>query len=193
MNRAIPMAAGILAFVAGAYQGWSIPRLLHTASTYAETLRGLEDYTTSFHAFVMWLTTEAVASAIAALALILGGAMVLAGMPLGRGFVIVGCAIAVIHSCVGWMIATSMLHWFAEIGADDYGLLWFNIPNRSAIVVLSIVVPVVTVILAMLPATRRWCQETPEAGATETAAAQGDPAPTAKPTSEIADRHPPPG
>ena len=181
MNRAIPMAAGILAFVAGAYQGWSIPRLLHTASTYSETLRGLEDYTTSFHAFVVWLTTEAAAAAIAALALILGGAMVLAGKSLGRGFIVVGCAIAIIHSCVGWMVATSMLHWFAEIGADDYGLLWFNMPSRAAIVLLSIVVPVITVILVLLPATRRWCQGIPTGdAATETAAAQGDPAPTAE-------------
>ena len=176
MNRAIPMAAGILAFIAGAYQLWCIPRLLHTRSTYSETLRGLEDYTTSFHAFVVWLTTEAAAAAVAAIALILGGAMVLTGKSLGRGFVIAGCAITIIHTSVGWMIATSMLHWFAEIGADDYGLLWFNIPSRPAIVLLSIVVPAVTVILALLPATRRWCQGIPAgAAATETDAVQADP------------------
>jgi hypothetical protein len=181
MNRAIPMAAGILAFIAGAYQVWSIPRLVHTASTYSGTLRGLEDHTTSFHAFVVWLTTEAAASAVAALALILGGAMVLAGKSLGRGLIIAGCAIIIVHASVGWMIASSMLHWFAEIGADDYGLLWFSMPSRPAIVLLSIVVPTVTVILALLPATRRWCQGIPTgAAAAETVAAQNDPAPTAE-------------
>jgi hypothetical protein len=181
MNRAIPMAAGILAFIAGADQVWSIPRLLHTASTYSETLRGLEDHTTSFHAFVVWLTTKAAASAVAALALILGGAMVLAGKSLGRGLIIAGCAITIVHASVGWMVASSMLHWFAEIGADDYGLLWFNMPSRPAFVLLSIVVPTVTVILALLPATRRWCQGIPTgAAAAETVAAQNDPAPTAE-------------
>jgi hypothetical protein len=46
--------------------------------------QGLEQLTTSFHAFTVWLTTEAAAIGVAALALILGGGMVLAGV-LGRG------------------------------------------------------------------------------------------------------------
>jgi hypothetical protein len=181
MNRAIPMAAAILALVAGAYQAWCTSHLLHTASTYSDSLRGLEFYTTSFHSFVVWLTSEAVASVVAALALILGGAMVLARNSLGRGFIIVGCVVTVVHTGVGWVIATNMLHWFMEIGADDYGFLWFNMPSKLAIVLLSLAVPVITLILALLPATRRWCG----AGwagspATETGAAQADPAQTAE-------------
>jgi hypothetical protein len=161
MNRAIPMTAGILALAAGAYQAWCIPQLLHTASTYSDSLKGLEQYTTSFHAFAVWLTTEAAASAVAALALILGGAMVLAGRSLGRGFVIIGCVIALVHTGVGWVTANNMLHWFAEIGADDFAFLWFNMPSRLAIVLLSLVVPVITAILTLLPATRRWCGRIP--------------------------------
>jgi hypothetical protein len=177
MNRVIPMTAGILALIAGAYQAWCIPQLLHTASTYSDSLSGLEQYTTSFHAFTAWLTTEAAASAVAALALILGGAMVLAGKSLGRGFVIVGCVIAVVHTGVGWVTATNMLHWFTEIGADDYAFLWFNMPSRLAIVLLSLAVPVITAILTLLPATRRWCRRIPTGAlATETGAAQTDPA-----------------
>jgi hypothetical protein len=181
MNRAIPMAAGILALFAGAYQAWCTSQLLHTASTYSDSLRGLEFYTTSFHSFVVWLTTEAAASAVAALALILGGAMVLARKSLGRGFIIVGCVVAVAHTGVGWVIATNMLHWFAEIGANDYGLLWFNMPSRLGIVLYALALPVITAILAWLPATRRWCSAG-SAGAptTETDAAHADPAQTAE-------------
>jgi hypothetical protein len=162
MNRAIPMAAGILALFAGAYQAWCIPRLLHTASTYSDTLKGLELYTTNFQHFVVWLTTEAAMSLVAALALVLGGGMLLAGKSLGRGFIIVGCVIAGLHIGVGWVIVNRMLHWFAEIGAEDYAFLWFNMPSRLAIVLLSLVVPVITAILTLLPATRRWCQERPK-------------------------------
>jgi len=181
MNRAIPMAAGILALVAGAYQAWCTSQLLHAASTYSDSLRGLEFYTTSFHSFVVWLTTEAAASAVAALTLILGGGMVLAGKSLGRGLIIVGCVVAVAHTCAGWVIATNMLHWFAEIGANDYGSLWFNMPSRLAIVLLALVVPVITLILALLPATRRWGRAgLTGAPAAETGAAQADPAQTAE-------------
>jgi hypothetical protein len=179
MNRAIPMAAGVLALIAGAYQAWCTPQLLHTASTYSDTLRGLELYTTNFHHFVVWLTTEAAASLVAALALILGGGMVLAGKSLGRGFIIAGCVIAVVHTGVGWVIVNNMLHGFAEIGAEDYAFLWFNMPSRLAIVLLSLMVPVITAMLTLLPATRRWCQGIPaDTVTTETGAAQADPAQT---------------
>jgi hypothetical protein len=177
MNRVIPMAAGILALVAGAYQAWFTLHVLHTASTYSDSLKGLEFYTTSFHSFVVWLNAEAVASAVAALVLILGGAMVLAGKSLGRGFIIVGCVLTVAHTGVGWMIATNMLHWFADIGANEYGFLWFDIPSRLAIVLLALAVPVITVILVLLPATRQWCRGSlTGAPATETGTPQADPA-----------------
>jgi len=170
------MAAGIVALAAGAYQAWCVPQLLHAASMYSDILRGLEYYATSFHGFAVWLTTEAAASIVAALALILGGAMVLAGKSLGRGFVVVGCVIAVVHTGVGWVIANNMLHWFAEIGGDDYAFPWFNLPSRLTIALLSVIVPVIAAILVLLPATQRWCQGIPtDAVAAETAAAQTDP------------------
>jgi len=158
MNRTIPMTAGILALASGAYQAWCVPQLLHAASTYSEILRGLEQYTTSFHAFAVWLTTEAAASIVAALALILGGAMVLAGKSLGRAFVVVGCVIAFVHTGVGWVMANDMLHWFAEIGGDDSAFPWFNMPSMLAIGLLSVIVPVIAAILVLQPATRQWCQ-----------------------------------
>jgi hypothetical protein len=181
MNRAIPMAAGILALVAGAYQAWCIPKLLHIASIYSDTLKSLELYTTNFHRFVVWLTTEAAVSLVASVALILGGGMVLAGKSLGRGFVVIGCLMVVVHTGVGWVIVNNMLHWFAEIGGEDYAFLWFNMPSMLAIVLLSLAVPVITAMLTLLPATRRWCQGA-VAGAvgTEAGGAQTDSARTAE-------------
>jgi hypothetical protein len=182
MNRAIPMAASILALVAGAYQAWCIPMLLHTASTFSDTFTGHELYTTSFHRFVVWwLTIEAALSFVAALALILGGGMVLAAKSLGRGFIIIGCLIAVVHTGVGWVIVNNTLHRFAEIGAEDSAFLWFNALSRPAIVLLLVAVPVISAMLALLPATRRWCRGTPTgAVTTETGVAQADPARTAE-------------
>jgi hypothetical protein len=180
MNRAIPMATGILALVAGAYQAWCIPLLLHTATIFSVNLTGPELDTTSVHRFVAWLTTEAVVAFVAALALILGGGMVIAAKSLGRVFIIIGCLIAVVHTGVGWVIVNNMLHRFAEIGAEDYASLWFNMPSRLFIALPLVAVPVITAMLALLPATRRWCQRTPTGDlATETGAAQTDPAQTA--------------
>jgi hypothetical protein len=182
MNRAIPMAASILALVAGAYQAWCIPLLLHTASIFSGTFTGPEIYTTSFHRFVVWwLTIEAAVSFVAALALILGGGMVLAAKSLGRGFIIIGCLIAVVHTGVGWVIVNNILHRFAETGAQDYAFLWFNMSSRLVIVLPLVAVPVITATLALLPATRRWCRGTPTgAVTTATGAAQADPARTAE-------------
>jgi hypothetical protein len=194
MNRAIPMAASILALVAGVYQAWCIPALLHTSSTFSGTFTGPELYTTSFHRFVVWwLTAEAAVSFVAALALILGGGMVLATKSLGRGLIIIGCLIAVVHTGVGWVMVNNMLHRLAEIGAEDHAFLWFNMLSRLVIVLPLVAVPAITAILALLPATRRWCHRTPTGDlATETAAAQTDPVRTAKPISEIADSPAPP-
>jgi hypothetical protein len=182
MNRAIPMAAGILALVAGAYQVGCIPLLLHTASIYSDTFTGPELFTTSFHRFVVWwLTTEAAVSFVAALALILGGGMVIAAKSLGRGFIIIGCLMAVVNTGVGWVIVNNIMHRFAEIGAEDYAFQWFNMPGRLVIVLPLVAVPVITAMLALLPATRRWCHGTPTGDlATETGAAQTDPAQTAE-------------
>jgi hypothetical protein len=179
MNRAIPIAASILALVAGAYQALCIPVLLHTASTFSDTFTGPELYTASFHRFVVWwLTIEAAVSFVAALALILGGGMVLAAAKsLGRALIIIGCLMAVVHTGVGWVIVNNTLHRFAEIGAEDSNFLWFNALSRPGIVLVLVAVPVITAALTLLPATRRWCRGTPTgAVTTETGAAQADPA-----------------
>jgi membrane-bound metal-dependent hydrolase YbcI (DUF457 family) len=121
-------------------------------------VRGDTHYTTAFHDFVVSLRTEAALSGAAAIALFVGAVLLVVRKAAGRRLMVLGCVVVVAHTGIGWVVATKMLRWFVEIGADDYGLLWFNTPSKLAIVVLSFVAPAVTVILALHPATRRWCR-----------------------------------
>jgi hypothetical protein len=162
MNRAGGITAGVLALIVGGYQAWAAYRLMDVASTYSDGLdflvRGDTHYTTAFHDFVVWLHTEAALSGAAAIALLIGAVLLLVRKAAGWRLIVLGCVVVVAHTGVGWVVATKMLRWFIEIGAYDYGLLWFNTPSKLAIVVLSFVAPVVAVVLALHPATRQWCR-----------------------------------
>ena len=172
------MTASILALVAGAYQAWCIPQLLHAPRRPTRTASGpraVDDEFPCFHRVADHRGGSDRRRSARADPRRRHGAR---RSPRPR-FVIIGCVIAVVHTGVGWVPADNMLHWFAEIGADDYAFLWFNMPSRLASVLLSLVVPVITAILTLLPATRRWCRRIPTGAlATETGAAQTDPART---------------
>jgi len=155
MNCAIVIVAAVLALLAGAYQVWFAIQLPDHASTYSYATKGLEHYTMSLDHFVAWLRAEAALSAAAALALILGGWMMLTRTPVGRIFVIVGCLVVIVHTGVGWVVATKLLPWFTEMGATEEGFRWFNTPSKHAIVLLSLAVPVITGLVVLLPGARR--------------------------------------
>jgi hypothetical protein len=165
MNRAIAITAAIIALLVGGYQVWVAFQLSHVASTYSDDLdflvRGDTHYTKAFHDFVVWLHAEAALSGSSAIALLIGAVLLLVRKAAGRWLTVLASVVVVAHTSVGWVVATKMSHWFVEIGADDYGTLWFKIPSRLAIVVLSFLAPVVAVILALHPATRRWCRSDP--------------------------------
>jgi hypothetical protein len=149
-----------LALVVGGYQAWVAFQLTDVASTYSDGLdflvRGDTHYTTAFHDFVVWLRAEAALSGGAAIALLIGAVLLVVRRAAGRRLIVLGWVVVVAHTGIGWVVATKMLRWFVEIGADDYGLLRFNTPSKLAIVVLSLVGPVVAVVFALHPPTRRW-------------------------------------
>ncbi|QUR69465.1 hypothetical protein [Mycobacterium spongiae] len=168
MNRTIALTTGILAALLGAYQCWRAVRLLHIASIYSEVLRLLgrllENYTTPFHRFVVWLNAEAALAVGGALALLLGAAMMFARRPIAPTLIVSGSAIVIAHTGIGWVVATRMIHRFYAVGAHDAGLYWFDTPNRPAVVMLSFILPVIGAVLALLPATRRSLRGDPAGG-----------------------------
>ena len=155
MKREIAIVVAVLALLAGLYQGWSAIQLPNLASRYSDATKGLEHYTTSLVHFVVWLRVEAALSAGAAVALILGGVMMLTRKPVGRTLVVVGCLVVVAHTGVGWLVAATMLQWFTEMGATEEGLRWFDNPSKLTIVLLALALPIITGLLVLLPGTRR--------------------------------------
>ena len=155
MKREFAIVAAVLALLAGVYQFWLAIQLPNLASRYSYATKGLEHYTMSLVHFVVWLRVEAALSAVAALALTLGGVTMLARKPSGRTLVVGGCLVVIAHTGVGWMVAAKMADWFTEVGATEEGLRWFDTPSARTIVLLSLAVPVITVLLVLLPGARR--------------------------------------
>jgi glucose dehydrogenase len=115
----------------------------------------MEHYTVSLARFVVWLRVEAALSAVAALALIVGGSMLITRNQVGRTLVVLGCLVVVAHASVGWVAAAQMNHWFTVMGVGEEGLRWFDTPNRTSIVLMSVALPVITGISLLHPAVRR--------------------------------------
>ena len=155
MKREIAIAAAVLASLAGLYQGWFAIQLPNLASRYSDATKGLEQYTMSLVHFVVWLRIEAALSAGAAVALILGGVMMLTRKPVGRTLVLAGCPVVIAHTGVGWVVAARMLQWFTEMGATEEGLRWFDTPSNLTIALLALALPVITWLLVLVPGTRR--------------------------------------
>jgi hypothetical protein len=163
MTRVVVTLTGILALVAGGYQVWVAFQLLHIEPIYAGALGalpgysrypGVKHYEAVIHTFVWWPTTEVVLAAAAALALVLGASLVLIRKSTGRGLIIFGCLVVIVHTVIGWLLAT----WFVRAGASDIASLWFNTPSKRVIVALSFATPAVALAFVLLPATRRWCR-----------------------------------
>jgi hypothetical protein len=166
MTRVVVAITGILALVAGGYQTWVAFQLLHIEPIYAGALGslpaysrypGVKHYETVLHLFVWWPTAEVALAAAAALALVLGGSLVVIRKSIGRRLIIFGCLVVLVHTVGGWLLAT----WFIRAGASDIASLWFNTPSKRVIVALSLATPAVALAFAMFPATRRWCRKDP--------------------------------
>ncbi len=155
MNRAIAILTAVLVLLAGLYQAWFGIQLPDLASKYSYATKGLEQYTTSLVHFVVWLRVEAALSAVAALALIVGGVMVFARKPAGRTLVILGCLLAIAHTAVGWVVARIMAHWFTEMGAAEEGSRWFDTPSSLTIALMALALPVIAGLWVLLPG-RPW-------------------------------------
>jgi hypothetical protein len=160
MNRAGGITAGVLALAVGGYQAWVTFQLTDVASILSGSLGSIARFY-GWGAYepvlAAWPTVEVVLSAVAALVLVIGALMVLAGKSIGRRLIIAGCVIVVAHTSIGWAVAA----WFVHLGSSAVASLWFDTPSKLAIVVLSFVAPIVAVISALHPAMRRSCRGDP--------------------------------
>ncbi|MEE6179074.1 hypothetical protein [Mycobacterium sp. 050134] len=158
MRRSLPRAAAFLAVPVGAYQLWFASRHWQIASIYSTGIgflvQGHSHYPMTFHNFYLWLYGEAALSILGGLALIVGAVLIVRRSAAGAWWIVGGCAVVVAHTAVGWVVASKMVRWFAYVGADDYGLLWFNSPNRLVVVGVSFALPATAAALALTSGAR---------------------------------------
>ena len=152
MNRAGGITAGVLALVVGGYQAWVAFQLNDVASILSGGLGSLAHFFDYLHphepVLAGWPTVEVMLCAVSALVLVIGALLVLVGKSMGRRLLVVGCVLVVLHTSIGWAVAT----WFVHLGSSAIASLWFDTPSKLVIVVLSFVAPVVIVVLAALRA-----------------------------------------
>jgi hypothetical protein len=158
MRRTLAIATGGLALISGAYALWCALRLRRIASTYSNGIgflvHGHPHYSMTFRNYYLWLNGEAALAGVGGVGLIAGAVLAAKRRAAGLTVMIGGCAVIIAQTTVGWIVATKMIRWFAEIGADEYGVLWFNLPNKPTIVALSFVLPVTAAVLALIAGAR---------------------------------------
>ncbi len=131
--------AGVLAMLGGTF--WA-GLAVHTVGDLA---------TTPHHqASNEWLT---LAGPVLAMALLWPGSiLLLLGKLVGRWLIAIGCSVVIAMMIV--------LHFEASYLRNIFGLPYFFFGDAKAVFVFTLF-PVVTMVLALTPATRRWIQSSP--------------------------------
>lgn len=150
------IAAGVLALLLGAYQVWQTISSFLMLSLFTVSTSSLGD----FGQLKTIATISAFASLAATLALILGGILLLCRKTAGRGFIVAGCLIVII---VNVLTTGLYLQWWGNAFGDASDHLAISDLGSDAgalivAVAINAAVPLLTMVLALLKSTKRWCQ-----------------------------------
>ncbi|WP_328354313.1 hypothetical protein OG976_23340 [Mycobacterium sp. NBC_00419] len=151
------IAAGVLALLIAVYRGWVTYAYLATADALSQMSVGSGWAKDSRNMAL----AAGIVSAVGTLAL-LGGAIKLLNRGLGgRGLITVGCLIAIADVVITWALIWG---WFTtSFGGMSMGSSWDSMFTRQGPTIvlnlaLTVGVPLLTMILALAAATRRWCE-----------------------------------
>lgn len=152
-SGATAIIAGVLALLMGLFRAWQTYGSFVGLASFGRYTSGLP----GMGRIQAYLTIEAFASAAATLALIVGAVLLFNRKSAGRGFVTVGALIVIADSLLTW---AAIYGWFdntfSEFGGFSGG---FEMHGFFVLMLLlNLGVPVLTMILALTGATRRWCQ-----------------------------------
>jgi hypothetical protein len=104
------------------------------------------------------LVIYSVASVAATAALLLGGVLLLSRKRAGRALIVIGCILVIAEAVLTWVAAASFMQSLGMLGSGTLdGALNFG-ASTAVIAALSIGAPLLTTILALAPATARWCR-----------------------------------
>jgi hypothetical protein len=148
------IAAGVLALLLGVFRLWQTYGYFVTMSMFSGyDLPGTSGIRT-------YVTVEAFASAFASLALIVGGVMLLSRRSAGPGWVTFGALVVIADAAITWAAIYGLLDTMFDSwlqGWSPSSLLTAG-PLTFVVLGISIGVPLLTLILARVASTRRWCE-----------------------------------
>lgn len=131
-----------LAFAMACYHLWRAKEQFDHSLLYITDLTDLLP-TTPNATWTLAMLEPVIASAIAAVTLILGALLTAVGFTAGRYVVIAGCTITVAQGIFGWFDLDRL---FYEVGAAELTTVFAS--RSASVVVLTLTVPVVTAVLA---------------------------------------------
>ncbi|HRD14221.1 MAG TPA: hypothetical protein PLI79_20415 [Mycobacterium sp.] len=148
----------------GIYRGWVTYVYFSTAEVLSQFSRGT-GWSNDSRNFAI---AAGIVSAIGTLALIVGAIKLLNRGLGGRTLVALGCLIAIADVVITWALVWGWVT--TSFGGLSIGSSWESMfsPQGPAIVlnlVLTVGVPLLTMVLALSGATRRWCEAAPAPGA----------------------------
>jgi hypothetical protein len=152
---ATTIIAGVFAILSGLYQGFQAfvyGMIIAVTSPLASESFGDTDFIFTL------LTSLTVGSALAAILLIVGAILLLVRRLFGRWLVAIGCALTIVISVVPVVLTRIWLDdVYSGVGADLHSIYAGMDSFLVVSMILWIAVPVVIVVLAFLPSTRRYC------------------------------------
>ncbi len=149
-SGATAITAGVLALLLGAYQVWQTISAFAALSVFSAFGELIGDY----GRIKTLATISAFASLAATLALILGGILLLCRKSAGRGFIAAGCLVVIIFTV---LTVGLLLDWFGS----TFSISQLDVPTATVLVMnvaVGAAVPILTMVLALLGSTKRWCQ-----------------------------------
>lgn len=156
-SAAFAIATGVLGILVGLYQTWQAATYLFVLSF--ATGPSDDYYASDFGDLGGVIVGMAVASGLSALLMFAGSIMLLMRKKAGRWIVVAGCVLTLIVTFVPVALASVFLSGVTEVtGADAFGDLGATL---LFMVIFWALFPVLTLVFALLPATRRYCDYRP--------------------------------
>lgn len=146
-SGATAITAAVLSFLGAASNGVGALSMIYVWATWNTVVRYNDVSTGTYGGYFAFV---ALASAAVAAALTIGGIMLLRRRLIGRVIIAAGCGGVILMAIVNFAWAQSVLHGSGLRGLSGLGSGAFGL-------VLNLIMPSVTIALAFVPATTRWC------------------------------------
>jgi hypothetical protein len=151
-SGATAIIAAVLALLIGAARGYFSVGLIQGWYYVAKFSGDLGSYLDN--SVFAWAMVYSVATVASTAALLLGGVLLLSRKRAGRTLIVLGCLIGIAESVVVWVAAASFLQSLSSLGDNSFG----GALHVGMGTVIALAVPVATLVLALAPATARWCR-----------------------------------